>query len=155
MYRHILVTLDGSAMSESVLPHVEAIARSCRPGGKITLLQVVPPLHIFQGLERSLPPHEQEQLEKDATAHVREYLKDTAARLHTDTVPVATEVLHGEVEKRIVDYAHQHDVDLIMIGTHGHSEFRRLIIGSVAEKVAHGACIPVFLVRPPECRVKL
>ena len=60
-----------------------------------------------------------------------------------------------DVTKQIVNYAHQHDVDLIIIGTHGHSEFRRLVIGSVAEKVAHDACIPVFLVRPPECRVKL
>ena len=38
MYQHIMVTLDGSELSESVLPHLEAIAKSCDIGDKVSAL---------------------------------------------------------------------------------------------------------------------
>ena len=154
MYRHILVTLDGSEMGESALPHVEAISRACLPDGRITLLQVVTPLHLYEGLEVSLPPHEKERLENEATARVWEYLQAVADRLDTGDVAVDIEVCHGDVAKEVVAYANRTEADLIVIGSHGHSEFRHLIIGSVANKVTRNACTPIFLVPPPQCRIK-
>lgn len=46
-------------------------------------------------------------------------------------------------------YARRHGVDLIGMSTHGHGGLRRLILGSVADKVLRGASTPVLLYRPP------
>ncbi len=47
----------------------------------------------------------------------------------------------------IIDYAAEHDMDLIVMGTHGRRGVRRLLIGSVAEEVVRRAPCPVFTVR--------
>ena len=47
----------------------------------------------------------------------------------------------------IVDYANEHPVDLIAIGTHGRRGLRRLVLGSVADKVLRSANVPILLVR--------
>jgi nucleotide-binding universal stress UspA family protein len=153
MYQHILVTLDGSELSESVLPHLNSITKGCQKSGSVTLARVVEPLHLYEGLERSLPPQEKERLEKEVESQTRAYLDGIAAKLDLGAIEVKTEILHGDARKAIVEFAHKTDVDLIMIGTHGHSEFKKLVIGSVADRVVRDACVPVFLVRPKQCRL--
>ena len=48
----------------------------------------------------------------------------------------------------IIKYAKQHDVDLIVMGTHGHSGLIHVLMGSVAERVVRKAPCPVLTVRP-------
>src|SRR5207253_2131388 len=50
----------------------------------------------------------------------------------------------GGPGERILEFAEQRAVDLIMLATHGHSPFRALILGSVTTKVLHGAHCPVW-----------
>jgi nucleotide-binding universal stress UspA family protein len=50
----------------------------------------------------------------------------------------------------IVDYAKEHDIDLVVIGTHGRGGVTRMILGSVAEKVVRMAPCPVLTVHHPE-----
>jgi nucleotide-binding universal stress UspA family protein len=50
----------------------------------------------------------------------------------------------GGAGERILEYAEQRAVDLIMLATHGHSPFRALILGSVTTKLLHGAKCPVW-----------
>ena len=50
----------------------------------------------------------------------------------------------GDAALRIVDFADQHDVDLIMMPTHGLGLFRALLVGSTASKVLHDAKCPVW-----------
>ena len=50
----------------------------------------------------------------------------------------------------IVRYAKDNDIDLIVLGTHGHSGLAHLLLGSVAEKVVRKAPCPVLSVRNPE-----
>ena len=50
----------------------------------------------------------------------------------------------------IVDYASRHDVDLIVMGTHGRGAVAHLLMGSVAERVVRTAPCPVLTVRHPE-----
>jgi nucleotide-binding universal stress UspA family protein len=50
----------------------------------------------------------------------------------------------------IVEYAKGHDVDLIVMGTHGRGAVAHLLMGSVAERVVRIAACPVLTVRHPE-----
>jgi len=70
-------------------------------------------------------------------------------------VPVTRAALFGFAPGRIVDYAREHHADLIVMGTHGHGALRRLLLGSVAERVLRGAPCPVMTVRGKAAGVRL
>lgn len=66
------------------------------------------------------------------------------------SVPLRTGVAWGvSPADTISEYAEQEEVDLLVLGTHGHGGFRRLVIGSVASGVARSAPCPVLLIPPP------
>jgi len=50
----------------------------------------------------------------------------------------------------ILDYAQTHEINLIVVGTHGHTAMTQLLLGSVAEKIVRSAKCPVLTVRHPE-----
>jgi nucleotide-binding universal stress UspA family protein len=50
----------------------------------------------------------------------------------------------------IVDYAKDHDIGIIVMGTHGRGALANLVMGSVAERVVRLASCPVLTVRRPE-----
>jgi nucleotide-binding universal stress UspA family protein len=145
MYRHILVPLDGSHLAEQVLPHVKALA-SDQGVTRITLLISVPPQNT-PGSER---PETVTHIE--ATPHDREaarrYLKPIASDLQLDGCAVKMEICNQPAAEAIIDYATHHDVDVIVIATHGRSGLSRWIFGSVTQKVIQAASIPVLVVRP-------
>jgi nucleotide-binding universal stress UspA family protein len=68
----------------------------------------------------------------------------TAAGLTGDSI-----VVHGVPFHEIVETAKQHHVDLIIMGTHGHTGLTHVLLGSVAEKVVRLASCPVLVTRQP------
>ena len=52
--------------------------------------------------------------------------------------------------QKIIQYAKEKDIDLIIMGTHGHSGLAHVLLGSVTEKVVRKAPCPVLTVRHPE-----
>jgi nucleotide-binding universal stress UspA family protein len=118
----VLVATD---FSETAADAVRvAVQHARRAGARLHLLHVVPP-HTDPVLQRRL-----EQL---------------AAELES-TVPVVTAVRTGVPAACIVDYAAQHGVELIVVGTHGRTGVTRALIGSVAERVVRTSPCPVLTV---------
>ncbi len=141
--RHILVPLDGSSIAEQVLPPVIAVAKPM--GALVTLLRVsiVHTLGEFMGdffmpLEGTL---------RTADKIAGRYLDRVSNRLAEQGVQVSTTVQMGAVAESIVDYAENHQIDLIAMCTHGRTGLGRWILGSVADRVLRAGCIPVLLVR--------
>jgi nucleotide-binding universal stress UspA family protein len=60
---------------------------------------------------------------------------------------IVTAVLDGHPAEELDTYAGLHDIDLVVIGSHGRKGLDRLLIGSVADKVVRGAKVPVLIVR--------
>ncbi len=150
MYKKILVPLDGSYLAETVLPHVEAIATGCHVT-EVVVLRVIEPIAMAGG-GRFLPEEKaihgtMEQMMKDA----REYLALIKKRLQDNGITAETEVINGKVTETIVDYVEKHGVDLVVMTTHGFSGFTRWTLGGTADRIVHVSCVPVLLVRPPEC----
>lgn len=54
--------------------------------------------------------------------------------------------LVGEVAQQINLYAERHQVDMVVMGSHGHGSFKNLVLGSVATKVISKSSVPVLLV---------
>ena len=59
-------------------------------------------------------------------------------------------VEYGTPSSAIIEYAENADADLIVMGSHGTSDLRRLLVGSTAEAVMRQATLPVLVLRSPE-----
>jgi len=145
MYKKILVPLDGSTISEGVLPYARAFA---------TALHV--PVHLLQIMDtETLIPSDaasQGRFHNILTAereHNGDYLKEIASSFPEPTA-VSCSVRIGKPAEVIIEVA-AGDLDtLIAMTTHGRSGIRRWLLGSVAEKVLHGAENDVLLIRAIE-----
>jgi nucleotide-binding universal stress UspA family protein len=146
MYRHkrVLVALDGSTASESVLRFLMEIA------GPLDMTVAL--LHV---LESTPPPV------LEATPHAvfgdletrrreaAEYLAPIAAALRAQGVDTSWAIRHGRAADEILAAATESGADLIAMATHGRTGLGRLLFGSVAETVLRHAPVPVFLIREP------
>ncbi|MCO6450148.1 MAG: universal stress protein [Caldilineales bacterium] len=144
MYTDILIPLDGSSLAEQALCCFEHLAA---PNARVVLLQVIrSPIPVITP-EMSLPIPDSGQAELLSEAHA--YVKGQAANLVKQNVEAEGVVIEGDdVAGTIVDYAHDHGMDLIMMSTHGRGGFSRLVFGSVAEDVIRRTLCPVLVVRP-------
>ena len=143
-HKHILVPLDGSELAEIALAAAFDLARLCR--AEVTLLQVIPPVEDVIALDRFHDIHLDEQW-ATRKGLALEYLNAVCQRTGCDGVTVHPVVAMGLAAETIIDYAHEHPIDLIVMATHGRTGLKRWVYGSVAEKVLRGADLPVLLVR--------
>ena len=142
MYKKILVPLDGSELSESVLDHVITIATSCQVP-EVVLLRVREPLD--NSVRVTLDAEIAEELDQAYNDEAANYLKIIAKTLQKKDIPVKTEVLSGNPAEEIIKYSQLSGVDLIIMSTHGRSGFSRIVFGSVADKVIRQTEVPVLL----------
>lgn len=152
MYQKVLVPLDGSPLAECVFPHLESMATSGQAKG-VVLLRVVEPEPLPGAYQEPWETKVQDwkRTEAEHVNAAKKYLTDVSTRLKLGTASVQTAVLVGPTAATIADYAKKNGLDLILIATHGRSGVSRWVWGSVADRVLHSACVPVFMVRPPGC----
>jgi nucleotide-binding universal stress UspA family protein len=127
-YRKILVPLDGSEIAERALSYVQAIART--KSTKVILLTV---LAAHEG--RSDHP-------------MKAYLDSQAKELESKGIKVSTAIAYGHAAEQIIEFAENNKINLIVISSHGHSGIKLRLLGSIAQKVLHGTCVPTLLVKP-------
>lgn len=141
MFKHILVTLDGSSYGERALAYVADLAGPL--SARVTLLGVVPaedsPMH---GASESGAQDKQSQL-------ARKYLDRHVSELTSGGVQnVAAEVRAGSPARAIVEAARELTADLILMSTQGlGADEDEQGLGGVASKVLRTAPCPVFMVR--------
>lgn len=139
MFKHILVPLDGSSLAECVLPHVVALARAF--GSKVTLLQVVEqPSSEYS--TRFVDPLSWNLVKSEAEA----YLNGTALRLQKVNLPVETAVVEGYAAERVIAYARENGVDLIILSSHGHSGLSGWNVSSVVQKILLRSYLPTMII---------
>jgi len=144
MFRHILVPLDGSPRAEQALPVAARIARAT--GGKITLLRVANQPLTFAPFPAASAWAVEATIDADIEAD-KQYLERVKSLNTLINIPIETEVMFGHPAASIVTTAESRHFDLIVMCSHGYTGMKRWMLGSVAEKVAHYAAIPVLLLR--------
>jgi nucleotide-binding universal stress UspA family protein len=146
MYRSLLVPLDGSQFGEHALPLARAIA--CQTGATLHLVHV----HVITvPISVDAIPVFDEALDAQDRAREQAYLDTLARRLSNNgAVRVTTAVLDDPVAGALQTYAAAHDVDLVVMTTHGRGAFSRFWLGSVADTLVRCAPMPILLLRPRE-----
>jgi nucleotide-binding universal stress UspA family protein len=145
MIDQILVPLDGSSLAECVLPHVVAVGRAME--AQVTLLRAV---------ERE--PSPQSSAVDPLGWHMRKseadsYLREVAARLRDTGLETKSVLAEGRAPERILGYAREEDVGLIIVSSHGESGLSQWNINSVVQKVILQAYAPIMIVRAYEWTV--
>jgi nucleotide-binding universal stress UspA family protein len=164
----ILVTLDGSLFSESVLePLVQVISKLTCPGQcHIHLLRVVDLPNHYSGF--SGHPYSDNEMVKEAKEQVKAYLRLATDHLHVCLGHAASSAnftitsafkIETDVEGTIINVAEHGDsdgdyegrgYDLIAMATHGRGVIPRWALGSVTERVLDSTKLPLLIVRPHE-----
>ena len=139
MFNKILVPLDGSDLAGKVLLKAEDLAKSFK--SQLTLLAVgsAPVGEISE----SSPEVGTEAV---ARLPVVKYLEETAAALRAKNLAATWVFKQGDPAQEIMSYASAHQMDLILLGSHGAGEVAWLL-GSVAHRVVSHSPIPVLLIR--------
>ncbi|MEF8831118.1 MAG: universal stress protein [Halobacteriales archaeon] len=110
----VLVPMDGSPMAKRALVH----ALSTHPDAEITVLYVVDDIEERYGTRALVGIETLRERARERAEQLFERAESTAADHDAD---VATEIRVGDPAREIVGYAADHDVDLVVIGSHGRS----------------------------------
>lgn len=149
MYKKMAVLLDGSELAELVFKYAMELAG--RMGVELELIHVCKPQESEQlPMRRAYIEHKAEILCAEAEKIRKKYGKEAPGQC----VQSHGTVLVGDPAEEILNYVEQHDIDLVMMSTHGSSGIRAWNLGSVANKVIHATKVPVWLV-PAELREEI
>jgi nucleotide-binding universal stress UspA family protein len=149
LYKRVLVPLDGSELAECVLSHVNLISQGYQAKEVIFLSVIELPKDVSYA--KVLFENEVIRIKSEMKANAEEYLRQLLGRISYAGVDVRWEVITGPVVESINDYATKHEVDLIIVATHGRSGISRWLLGSMAERILRSSSIPVLMIRAPGC----
>ena len=144
--KRILVPVDFSPLSKKALQYAIKLAREFNAA--VNLFHVVEPEipPAFDGFMIAPPP-----ISNGTNASCANRLNKLASSVRTAGVNhVDSAVRTGLAAYEIVEAAKEHDVDLIVIATHGYTGWKHFTIGSTAERVVRAAPCPVLVVREKE-----
>lgn len=141
----ILVPVDFSAYGEHALRYGCALAEKFN--SHVHLLHVVDDYYPFVPEASVFLDQRDEYLRGLRTGAERELAKLPPEGWCTDA-RLTRAVIVGTPFVEIVRYAKEHDISLIVIGSHGRSGLAHVLMGSVAERVVRSAPCPVLTVRP-------
>jgi nucleotide-binding universal stress UspA family protein len=139
MFEHIVVPLDGSSLAECVLPHVVAFASAFE--SEVTLLRVLE--RSKRGQRVPIDPVHWHIAEAQSAS----YLEEVAGRLNAEGVETRRVTLDGAAAERVIEYADQQDVDLIVLSSHGRSGLSGWNVSSVVQKIILRAFRSALIVR--------
>jgi len=174
MYDNILYPTDGSAGADAALEHAHDLAR--QHDATVHILHVVDSGHLgyetddelaeeppsmlpdhadecHSGMARGRVKGEKTGMIGEDPGEYREEVKQRANAIVDDVarrledVDTTTHACVGKPHQIILSYADHHDIDIIVMGTHGRTGVERYLIGSVTEKVVRLSDVPVVTVR--------
>ena len=141
MYTRMLIPLDGSQAAEQVLPYVRFLAKGLAI--PVELLEVIDP-DALAGLANPEQGRYLDTLLTERTASSRAYLQTVAGSLQGSDVRTLAQT--GKPEDVLIEHAAADKGALIVMASHGRSGIQRWLLGSVADKVLHGATNHVLLI---------
>ncbi|HRQ05004.1 MAG TPA: universal stress protein [Nitrosomonas halophila] len=147
MYQKILVPVDGSPTSNRAVQ--EAVKLAQLLGSQLELV------HVYEDIVYLISKDyiSYEELQRTVRSCGEKILAEAEMLVKEAGLEAETRIIQASKERvaqLLVAEAERWQADLIVIGTHGHTGFSRLLLGSVAEGLVRIAPIPVLLIRGQE-----
>ncbi|HVV87641.1 MAG TPA: universal stress protein [Kofleriaceae bacterium] len=139
----ILVATDFSEPARRAFDHATELAGLCGATMVIAHVYATPLVYAVAAPSVTVPPPDVGAIEVELEPPMHE-LADRARAAGVADVKLA--IAGGDAAHEIVQVARDHGCDLIVMGTHGRSGVRHLVLGSIAEKVVRLAECPVLVV---------
>jgi nucleotide-binding universal stress UspA family protein len=136
-FQRVLVATDGSKQCRTAIERAIDFAGSY--GGEVSVVSIVDVPSEFYA--------EAPQVVEDLVHKALGYVGDVKKQAEASGVKAETFVREGEAYQAIIELAKARDVNIIVMGSHGRSGLKRLLMGSVAEKVIGYAPCPVLIAR--------
>lgn len=143
-FKNILWATDFSASSLASLPVVVALAR--RYESRVYIAHIVVPTPYPLVSPEAVP-----YVEKLKSAASKR-LAELSGSGEFEQIPHETLLGHGEVAEVLNRMVKEHQIDLVVVATHGRRGFRRSLLGSMAEEICRTSNCPVFTVGPHVAR---
>ena len=143
-YQTIVVPVDGSETAYAAVAKSIEFAQAF--GSKIIVVQVLS-LDPYIAAEY-ISAHQTNDLIERARTSILESLDAAKAKFNQYGIEVETKILEGQViHREIIKVAEENHADLIIIGSHGRTGFKKFFLGSVAQSLLGESHIPVLIVR--------
>ncbi|MBU0675787.1 MAG: universal stress protein [Proteobacteria bacterium] len=143
-FKHIMVPIDFSENAPKILQSAVDVAEKFE--AELTVIFVVQSFEDYSGFFVPHLPIAQFEAEifEGAEKKMALFLEEN---LKTD-IKHSTTILKGDVAEEITSWAKDHNVDMIIMGTHGYKGLEKILFGSVAELVVKTSPCPVLTVNP-------
>lgn len=141
MYQNILVPTDGSDGAMAALEHGLELAELS--GATVHALYAIDETESSGQIIGTDAGRVVERFREEG----EEAVDAAAEKARAAGIDVETEVTEGSPHEVILDYVEEHDVDLIVMSTHGRSGVSRFLLGSVTEGVLRATDVPVLTIR--------
>lgn len=138
-YQRIAVPTDGSEGANHAAEHGLVIAEALDATAHV--------ISVVESAGSARRDHLRTTPEEIAAEAVEE-VEQRASELDVRTETAA--ISEGPTDEAILQYVDDHDVDLVVMGTHGRTGLDHVVFGSVAEDVLRESPVPVLTVRPPQ-----
>lgn len=145
MYRHLLIAVDGSLLSESAFKRALVFAKEM--GATITLIRAVPEDHLLV-YQAEMLGTTQAQHNDQARKSAQSYLDGLEMEARHALVPCsAVVVVNDHPHEAIVETAKTEGCDLIIMGSHGRHGMTGFLLGSETQRVLAKTRLPVLVFR--------
>ncbi|NLI90928.1 MAG: universal stress protein [Peptococcaceae bacterium] len=132
----ILVGFDGSPSSKKALEYAKGL--SGKLNSSVTVLTVIRLPDFSPSMD------EVGEVMEEAQKRIAPMHKEIAELAQKEGIIIQTAIIYGHPTEKIINYAKENGFDLIVVGTRGLGGFKKLVIGSVAQKVVSYSKVPVI-----------
>lgn len=144
-YQHILVPVDGSAISFSAVRHAAQLAQGFN--SQLTLISLIAE-DPFTGVDFHYSSSIMKEYFIQAQANAEQALVEAAQIAAQAGSTVQTKIMQGAVSAEgVLDSARELHADLIVMGSHGRKGLKKFILGSFAQDVLSHAELPVMIIK--------
>ena len=145
MFKHILLPIDGSELSEAAIQKGIQFAKSIN--AEVTGFHVILPFHVFT-IQTEMLEDTKKQYESESKVHAERFLGVIKKAAEKAGVRCDTDyVTSNHPYEMIIQAAEKKGCDLIMMASHGRRGVQGLLIGSETQKVLTHTKIPVLVFR--------
>jgi nucleotide-binding universal stress UspA family protein len=143
----ILLAVDGSTFSDAAV--AEVASRPWPSGSEVKVITAID-LPVIPASDPWMEsPYYFEEMEKAARENAQEVIDKALATLRKENqdLGITSEIIQGSPKRVILEESERWGADLIVLGSHGHSAWSRLLLGSVSDAVVHNAECSVEVVK--------